>query len=800
MKFKKAFSVILAVAMVITLMPSMAFATSTNTVKAVPTVASDDGMPEISIDLEVKDASGWKDSTNDTTKQAIKLNFNNAEWDTVPKGKDSAGNDYNFITETVSGSSVLKIADDKKFTISGSDSDGSIKIDAEIISVSDNSIEFSFKPVRANKNAVFTLTFSKHTLKSGRENGPVEIAIDGLDSNVSSTTLTVATVGSSNTVATTNGDVKTYGRVSNQYVNTKIEIRETAVNSITENQRIKLTLPKGVKWGEKDGIKYVKEDGNLAQITNREPGNDGRSVYLTLDVDDDSTSRQVLTLEPIISIEKSASKGDITVEITSASNQAVPAPKNAISDASDLIIARYGDESVEVTTADEIPTIYAGFVKTNKDKPNWIQFTFKESVRKSLESGRFIDIELPEEVQVVKDGVQSITATLDKNAKLDDARTYDKSFATSVEYEDEDGDRSDFSLTVPEADDKIDGSTWKDDKGNTWSVFVPVTVEADFTGDITAHVSGAKAGIDEIDLVVAKAESPITVETAATEVKNGIQKQNLSDITITEKVVGYMDANTTLTVAIDNLGLNNSLVFDDADVEVTSGDLEIGKISIKEGVINIPIKEESTKASTLEITGISATLNRTLPEGKYDLKVGEAVDHSDGTNSTKSALIDNDSYNDNDFNVTPVTYEGFINIITPAPTDTVDTKIDAQFVIGQTSYTNNGQTVPMDAAAYIDANNRTMVPIRYIAEACGVPESDISWNQATQTATINGSNTVISIKMGSNVISTSSGNITMDTVAVNSNGRIYVPARYIANAFGADVTWDQATKTVTITK
>ena len=40
----------------------------------------------------------------------------------------------------------------------------------------------------------------------------------------------------------------------------------------------------------------------------------------------------------------------------------------------------------------------------------------------------------------------------------------------------------------------------------------------------------------------------------------------------------------------------------------------------------------------------------------------------------------------------------------------------------------------------------------------------------------------------------------MDTVAVNKDGRIYVPLRFIANAFGAEVAWDQAAQTASISK
>ena len=792
MKLKKALSGVLAAAMVVTLAPTMAFATTTNTVSSVPTVAASDNMPAVTLDLEVKDPTGW---TADA--QTIKFNLKNAEWDKNPnKAQDG----------------VLKAADGTP-VISVSNATATI---TDFISAADDSVEFTFKPTATlTKGSVISFAIAKDALKSGSENGPVEIAIDGLDSKVTSSTLTVANVSSSSTVATVNGSVKSYGRVSGQTVDAKIEIRETAVNSITTDQVVKLTLPKGIKWSNisiggnlttNSGDAMVgdsKLDAN--QVTaagNYALANDGRSVYIFLDVDNKDAVRQVATLTSTISIDRTASEGDIDVDITSYKAYG---NGNSITDASDLVIAKYGNESVEVKTVAEsdIPSVYTGFVQTNKDKFNWIQVTLKETVKDSLQSGRFIDFDLPEEVQVVKEA--GIRATLDKDAKLKDAADFDKlndgknNKPDLIDFDD-DKDLSNFSVTVPENGAEVAGSEkWNAEKANTFTLFIPVTIQADYTGDVKVDIKGAKAGIDDTTLTVAKAVPVVTVEAKTTDVKNGVQKQAVSDIKITENVAGYMNAGTTLTVALDNLGLTNALVFDDAKVEVTAGDLEINKTTIKEGVINIPIKEESTKPSTITITGITATLNRTLPEGGYDLKIGESVKGNVKGNEEKSigALIDNEAYNDKDFDVAPVTVKGYINIVTPADTNTV--KVNASFVIGKTSYTNNGTEVTMDAAPYI-AKNRTMVPIRYIANACGVSDENITWNQATRTATISGPNNVVTIKMGSNTITTSNGVITMDTVAVNSGNRIYVPARFIANALGATVTWDAATQTVGITK
>ena len=134
------------------------------------------------------------------------------------------------------------------------------------------------------------------------------------------------------------------------------------------------------------------------------------------------------------------------------------------------------------------------------------------------------------------------------------------------------------------------------------------------------------------------------------------------------------------------------------------------------------------------------------------------------------------------------------------------------FVIGQKSYMKDGKQYDMDAESYIDANNRTMVPIRYVANALGVDDSGISYDNNTRIASIkfmdkDGFDTTVSILIGNNAFRVHKQNkdgmianeiIPMDTVSVNRAGRIYVPARYIAEALGADVVWNQANNTVEI--
>jgi molybdate transport system substrate-binding protein len=93
---------------------------------------------------------------------------------------------------------------------------------------------------------------------------------------------------------------------------------------------------------------------------------------------------------------------------------------------------------------------------------------------------------------------------------------------------------------------------------------------------------------------------------------------------------------------------------------------------------------------------------------------------------------------------------------------------------------------------YIDAANRTMVPLRIISEKLN---REIKWDSATKTVTIDGT---VEIRIGSDIVKTPYGNIAMDTSAVIKGERTYVPFRYVGEALGYDVEWKSSTKTANV--
>ena len=94
-------------------------------------------------------------------------------------------------------------------------------------------------------------------------------------------------------------------------------------------------------------------------------------------------------------------------------------------------------------------------------------------------------------------------------------------------------------------------------------------------------------------------------------------------------------------------------------------------------------------------------------------------------------------------------------------------------------------------------NNRTMLPVRFVAENLG---ATVGWDGVTRTATITGNGVTIKITVDSNVAYVNGKEVTLDAPAFIRSNRTYLPVRFIAESLGATVGWDGATRTATITK
>ncbi|MEW6727683.1 MAG: stalk domain-containing protein, partial [Bacillota bacterium] len=110
----------------------------------------------------------------------------------------------------------------------------------------------------------------------------------------------------------------------------------------------------------------------------------------------------------------------------------------------------------------------------------------------------------------------------------------------------------------------------------------------------------------------------------------------------------------------------------------------------------------------------------------------------------------------------------------------------AVFILNKNTYTVDGQTKTMDAKPFAE-NGRTYVPVRYLALACGVPENKIGFANGQVTLTMPDpviGDTVVKLWVGKRDLKIDNETKTMDVTVLARGGRTYLPARFVAEAFG----------------
>lgn len=202
---------------------------------------------------------------------------------------------------------------------------------------------------------------------------------------------------------------------------------------------------------------------------------------------------------------------------------------------------------------------------------------------------------------------------------------------------------------------------------------------------------------------------------------------------------------------------------------VSTGKTENGEISVT------PAKAEAGETVTIKAT----------PDSGYQLDKMTVKDKNNSTVKLKKA-------GDNEYTFTmPV---GKVSVdATFVQKDAADDSNAAEagktikLQIGSRIVNVDNEAVVYDAAPVI-RNDRTLVPIRIITEALG---GKVDWNGATKEVTLSINDKEIKMTIGKTLEKYGVAPVIID-------GRTFVPVRFVADELGAEVAWDEATKTVTI--
>lgn len=594
--------------------------------------------------------------------------------------------------------------------------------------------------------------------------GELKVTVKSRGSTISSGQYTFAVVSDKKTKVTVLTDRKSSG-YNNVSLN-PIRIDELAVGAMEAGKKIVFTLPSKYRWGSNAIVLYEGAYSGSPDAIVIPEGN-----KLIIDVPTPAPNKLgTIYVEGLsIEIDKDAPFGDIELDISGeATNETI-------------IIASRSDYTTRLT-AEDPKTLIAGRDNTDLDDLETAEIKLFETVEKTWADNRKFKIELPEWTKIV--GYEITTAVgLRKNDMV-------KVFNAEIK-----GDHNEVEVIMPSS--RI--------KRRLYMKFY-VSTKADAQGDVTATISGA--GIDVKPVVIAKVIPPVTTEVIKANVQAGVKNQPLKDIIISETTKGTLTEGNTVELKLsDNVKYSNKPI-----VEVIEGDLEIDEssIDVENGILTFDIDYESRKASKIKISNLKIDLDRTVPQGDIDVKIGGSalVKNQDfstdiafkgnyviGDKSYDTFDISSSSIDVGEFARTYVVKQAVATVETPAEGRL--TAHDITFKIDSPIYMKGNIENIMDVSPFIEAN-RTYLPIRYVAEAIGVDESNIFWNDAIQQVTIIKGDRIVQLTVDSNVLIINGIDTPIDVEVKNVNGRTVLPLRSVTQALGAQVVWNEEEQTITI--
>lgn len=552
-------------------------------------------------------------------------------------------------------------------------------------------------------------------------------------------------------------------------------IQEDSANAVVEdNNTLKLKLPKGFEWRAPFRIALVSDlSTDLDSEFDIEPSSDNRILYIHRDKDNNQVpdKRSMFRLTASVWVDETeASFGDVMVNVSGAT-KVVPG---------EVKIGAFSDFGYTVEVDDPDKEIIAGRIG---DEAELSTFTIKENIAGSILDGRTIYMELPAGVEWLIDESASEprTPVLDVDNQKGDL--------TITDYQVVRGKPSLLKATVSNNPGTSKGEV---------DITAQVRVAVDYEGPVTVKLSGS-AGIDE-EITVAKVVKPLSGTNDSVEVIIGAQNQEAATIKITEIKAETLMNDTIIKYEYYG-GDGESLVREielPAVLEITApagvsfaklpdvkvdGGLAIGTVTralgpdgTRNNVIVIPIRSISDTAANIEISNLFFNVDRTVPEGDLVLRVGgTAVDRAQIPNRTTALEI------------------VAAKVVTPAPGAEVG---NGEFKIGSNIYYVGGVAKVMDVAPYIK-NSRTYVPMRYLGDILG---AEVVWDDAARTVTLTRGATTVVFTIGSTSYTVNGEAKTADVAPEIVNDRTMLPARFVAEAFGATVGWDPATQTVVIQK
>ena len=600
----------------------------------------------------------------------------------------------------------------------------------------------------------------------GTDAGEATVKINPIGSVVSASTLTFATIADGD--VTISIEKLTDINDSGSFEIKPILIDETVAGTIENDEEVT------IKLGGSFVFDIAETEGNLDVdfITGT-----GDIKAGTVDCDDDELTFEFENLDGNtrfylsgISIKNDDAVADEIAELTI---------RGAGINRTTIEVAKFVDYGLTLEVEDEdLPVFYSGTYEDNEV----LMVTFKENAEDSWWAQRKTTFTLPE-------GVKFVNGTLDLETK-DNVTLADGRTAIT---------EADFEISKDGRTLEISNLRVKDTKKAKLEFTFEVSVSPEFTGDIELTVDGP--GVDEpMTVVVATAELPYVITAEPNEVAIDYRNVTASDVYITEAYAGAFKRDTTIALMVDHMSIE-----DGVDVEVTEGDIKITNIDVdNSGLASFEIRSESSREpSTIKISNIQLYLDRSLPVGDYGLYIYADLpyDTIDDEYTFFQNCVEKVQDYDYAFDVEKVNViPDYVEVITAGRDQDESTfTTTVSVTIGSYEMQVGNKTVALDVPAYI-SNGYTMMPVRAVTEALS-GSAIIRWDDATRTVVITFGSRIISMTVGSNIMTVNGVDVYMSAAPEIVDSRTFLPLRDLGYALGLNeskINWDDATKTATL--
>ena len=749
MKLVQKLAVVMTAAMAISAVPVVTMAASTNRVVSGAQVVAKDDVTTAQISIDFKDFQpGEEEFFVELTGAEYNVDVNKGG---LVKGKTYYFADYEF---TVTDDKIAKVEVNKDFDAKNN----KLVVNLPIVAKDAGQIK-----AKLNANGgQSSITEGEYVIANAAEK---------------TASLTVAT----------GDDVKSFydeGELS------EITLRESSVGAFNKDG---LTLEielddTDFEFNEQQKIEIEAKYGATGKVpyTFVKDKDDASRAYITIQPGALPKGTSLITLKinkiGVFTDEKDPDLGDLKATIKSTDKYGIKGELDK--DYEDVVVAKIADYGLTIEMKDKKAVdVVAG-------RQEEVKFNVKENVNDVFVDGRTVELTLKDSDGDTDDQFFIVKRDELNNLKKAIISDNDK-YVSKVEpiYFDKDAD-----VNHKDADDEVfynkgvvrlkgfkitltgTKKLEKEDFEVKAQVYVPVSEKATKSVDVVGEFRGEKVqGATLVNII-----NPFDVKAEATTVKVGLQDQELTPITITETdKERFQKGDLYVGVERNDKAVKGATVEEIGNLTVT-GDLK--RVDFDEvkyaNAAKINLKRQSKSASTLTIDKALITIDRTVPEGKYDLVLsGSAIDKYDGK----------------------VVVKDYLNIGTPNTQDLAANglaKGEAKFVIGEAKYTFNGKEFAMDAPSYIQDPGYTMVPVRYVAEAFGVKKQNILFSKGGAVTIIAGERTIQFVN-GSNKAVVNGATIQLGAKTVIKDGRTYLPIGELARILGISSNWDNTTKAAT---